>query len=73
MRSLNFCFFLSTILLTVCFSCKPGQKNSEQLKTVTQIVNPTKEVIIENLKRPWSMAFLSDDEALVAEKDGDPL
>jgi len=73
MRNVNLCFFLSAILVIVCISCNPIQKNSEPIKTVTQIVNPTKEVVIENLKRPWSLAFVSDNEALVAEKDGDLL
>ena len=38
-----------------------------------QMAQPTKEVVMEGLKRPWSMAFLSETEALVAEKDGDLL
>lgn len=43
-------------------------------KTVTQITpNPTKEVIMDGLNRPWSMAFLSEDEAIIAEKDGELL
>ena len=31
---------------------------------------PVKEVVMDGLKRPWSMAFLSEYEALVTEKDG---
>ena len=31
---------------------------------------PVKEVVLENLKRPWSMAFLSEEEVLITEKDG---
>ena len=40
---------------------------------VAQQINaePEKEVVLENLKRPWSIAFLTEDEALVAEKEGD--
>ncbi|OEK00397.1 hypothetical protein BFP97_02210 [Roseivirga sp. 4D4] len=34
---------------------------------------PGKQVIMEGLNRPWSMAFLSEEEAIVAEKDGDIL
>src|SRR5215210_632909 len=34
-------------------------------------VKPEKEVVFENLKRPWSIAFLTEEEALVAEKEGD--
>ncbi|WGQ11386.1 PQQ-dependent sugar dehydrogenase [Pedobacter gandavensis] len=32
---------------------------------------PKKEIIIEGLKRPWSIAFISEDEALISEKEGD--
>lgn len=32
---------------------------------------PAKEVVMTGLKRPWSMAFLSADEAIITEKDGD--
>jgi len=32
---------------------------------------PEKEVVLDGLKRPWSVAFLSEDEALIAEKEGD--
>lgn len=34
-------------------------------------IRPEKEIIMEGMNRPWSIAFLSEDEALVAEKDGD--
>lgn len=37
------------------------------------VPKPGKQIIMEGLNRPWSMAFLSEDEALVAEKDGDLL
>lgn len=30
-----------------------------------------KETITEGLKRPWSMAFISEEEALISEKEGD--
>ena len=30
-----------------------------------------KEIITEGLKRPWSMAFISEDEVLISEKEGD--
>lgn len=43
------------------------------ISSVTPENHPVKEVVIENLKRPWSMAFLSEEEALVTEKDGDLL
>ena len=34
---------------------------------------PAKEVIMSGLNRPWGMAFISETEALIAEKDGDLL
>ncbi len=56
--------FLGLILL-LGFSCSPN-------KPVVEIA-PQKETIIDNLKRPWSMAFISEEEVIVAEKDGDLL
>ncbi|MEM7549550.1 MAG: PQQ-dependent sugar dehydrogenase [Bacteroidota bacterium] len=32
---------------------------------------PVKEVVMKGLNHPWSMAFLSENEAIIAEKDGD--
>ncbi len=34
---------------------------------------PVKEVVMENLNHPWSMAFISPQQAIIAEKDGDLL
>ena len=34
-------------------------------------IRPEKETILEGLKRPWSMVFLSEDEVLISEKEGD--
>jgi aldose sugar dehydrogenase len=34
-------------------------------------IKPEKETILEGLKRPWSIAFLSEDEVLISEKEGD--
>ncbi|AYB35687.1 PQQ-dependent sugar dehydrogenase [Chryseolinea soli] len=33
--------------------------------------SPEKEIVVDELRRPWSMAFLSEDEVLIAEKEGD--
>lgn len=30
-----------------------------------------KEIILEGLKRPWSMAFITEDEVLISQKEGD--
>jgi glucose/arabinose dehydrogenase len=45
-------------------SCKPDAP--EYL-----VVNPTKEVVMDSLAHPWSMAFINEQEAIVSEKDGD--
>lgn len=37
----------------------------------TTHAKPEKEIVIEGLRRPWSIAFLSEDEALISEKEGD--
>jgi glucose/arabinose dehydrogenase len=34
-------------------------------------IRPEKETILGGLKRPWSMVFMSDDEVLISEKEGD--
>lgn len=35
------------------------------------VIQPVKETILEGLKRPWSIAFMSEDEVLISEKEGD--
>lgn len=35
------------------------------------IIKPEKETVLEGLKRPWSIAFISEDEVLISEKEGD--
>ena len=37
------------------------------------LIKPEKEIILEGLKRPWSIAFISEDEVLISEKEGDLL
>lgn len=37
---------------------------------VTTIAHPEKKVVLDQLLHPWSMAFLSEDEVLITEKDG---
>jgi glucose/arabinose dehydrogenase len=34
-------------------------------------IRPEKETVLEGLKRPWSIAFLSEDEVLISEKEGE--
>ncbi len=40
-------------------------------KIVEKPARPEKEIIVDELKRPWSIAFLSEDEVLISEKEGD--
>lgn len=47
-------------------SATPIPKTAVELKPV-----PVKETVLTGLNKPWSMAFLNENEALIAEKDGD--
>ncbi|GAB5409422.1 MAG: hypothetical protein BalsKO_17870 [Balneolaceae bacterium] len=49
-------------------SAEPIPKSPEEM-----IPKPKKEIILENLNRPWSMAFLSEEDIIIAEKDGELL
>ena len=46
--------------------CESQQQTKQELLTIY----PAKETVVEGLKRPWSMAFLSEEVAIVSEKDG---
>lgn len=61
-------FGILGLSLLVFWSC-----TSTQPKESDVLISPIKETIIENLKRPWSMDFISENEVIVAEKDGDLL
>ncbi len=65
---------LLNCLVALCFfTCQYEKTQKEQaIKSSNQII-PIKETVMDGLKRPWSMAFLTENEALVAEKDGDLL
>ncbi|MTI20929.1 PQQ-dependent sugar dehydrogenase [Fulvivirga sp. RKSG066] len=55
-----------SLFLVLFQSCKKiDQKN--------QVFNPTpvKEIVLDSLRHPWSISFLSEDEVLITEKDGD--
>ena len=58
---------LTLVLTLFLISCQESNRNS-QVPLLS--INPVKETVMEGLKRPWSMAFLNNDEALLAEKDG---
>ncbi len=48
--------------------------NSCQEKTIKiKSPRPVKEVVLEDLAHPWSIAFINPDEAFITEKDGDLL
>ncbi len=58
------------LVFLIAIGCSKKEKPKRVIGTQTQ---PIKEVIIDSLKHPWSMAFISEDEVLVSEKDGDLL
>lgn len=63
----------SSLFILLISNCKSENGAPQKQETTTAVIQPIKETIIDGLKRPWSMAFLSEDEALVSEKDGDLL
>jgi glucose/arabinose dehydrogenase len=52
-------------IVAKCTSAEPIPKTPQEM-----IAKPVKETVIDGLKKPWSMAFLSEEEAIIAEKDG---
>ncbi|MEM9858840.1 MAG: PQQ-dependent sugar dehydrogenase [Bacteroidota bacterium] len=52
-------------IVAKCTSAEPIPKTTEKT-----IARPTKETVLNNLKKPWSMAFISETDVLIAEKDG---
>ncbi|WP_198412976.1 PQQ-dependent sugar dehydrogenase [Flagellimonas nanhaiensis] len=57
------------IFLFALVSC--SQKNEPKAKD--QLYLPTKHIALEGLNHPWSISFLSENEALISEKDGNLL
>ena len=58
----------SIILLAafiICIGC------SEKEVKPSNLPLPEKEVVMDGFNRPWSIAFLSENDALVTEKNGD--
>lgn len=66
-------FYLKIGFLFLVFSLVFGSCTTPVQQSNTVDIIPIKETIIENLKRPWSMDFISENEVIVAEKDGDLL
>lgn len=70
----SFRYLLYLVLInSLIFSCKSETPSKQQQSKEGVTIHPTKEIVMQGLKRPWSMAFLSDTEAILAEKDGDLL
>lgn len=63
-------FFLGVLFL---IGCQTFQKSEKTISENINPVIPAKETIVDGLSRPWSIAFLSEDEVLLSEKDGDLL
>ena len=53
-------------IISKCATAEPMPKIADEW-----ISSPSKEIVMDNLQRPWSIAFLSEEEAIIAEKDGD--
>ena len=56
------------LIVSKCTSAEPIPKTALELKS-----NPEKEIIMEGLKKPWSMTFIDENQVLITEKDGDLL
>lgn len=58
-------------LVMLLIGCSQNQKSSTSKEIRPTL--PTKHIVMDSLNHPWSMAFLSNEEALVSEKDGNLL
>jgi len=72
MSNLSKIIFLNFLFALVLIACQ-NEKSNGKTKNSSVITKPMKETVMDGLKRPWSMAFLSENEALVTEKDGNLL
>jgi len=59
------------LLSLFAFGCSESKTQIPQ--SIPTNIFPQKETIIDGLSRPWSMAFISEEEVLLSEKDGDLL
>ncbi|MFP2997814.1 PQQ-dependent sugar dehydrogenase [Spongiivirga sp. MCCC 1A20706] len=62
---------MSRILLVLLIAFVGCNKTPK--KEINFVPNPIKEVVCSGLKHPWSIAFINENDVLVAEKDGDLL
>ncbi|PRX57072.1 PQQ-dependent sugar dehydrogenase [Flagellimonas meridianipacifica] len=58
-------------IILLCIGCAENHKKS--VAEEFQPFHPIKEVVLDSLNHPWSIAFISNNEALVSEKDGNLL
>nr|WP_298995834.1 PQQ-dependent sugar dehydrogenase [uncultured Allomuricauda sp.] len=58
-------------IILLCIGCAENHKKS--VTEEFQPFYPIKEVVLDSLNHPWSIAFISNNEALVSEKDGNLL
>jgi glucose/arabinose dehydrogenase len=58
--------YLILLVLALCVGCNQNNPIAE----VNTIALPEKQVVFEGLNRPWSIAFLSEEEVLITEKNG---
>lgn len=57
---------ITLIGLILCFACNQNRTATKINSTIV----PEKQIVFEGLNRPWSIAFLSEEEALITEKNG---
>ncbi|MEL6390106.1 MAG: PQQ-dependent sugar dehydrogenase [Bacteroidota bacterium] len=55
-------------LIGICISC-----HHNSVDATIAASRPTKVEVLDSLKHPWSIAFISDEDVLITEKDGDLL
>ena len=53
------------VFCILCAGCLPSNLTKDE-----SVILPKKSIVLEGLKRPWGAAFLSEQVALISEKDG---
>ncbi|WP_109301851.1 PQQ-dependent sugar dehydrogenase [Aquimarina sp. AU474] len=61
---------LFVLCVFIVIGCEQPKKS---ISTSFSKTNPIKETIIDSLNHPWSMAFISEEDVLITEKDGELL
>ena len=65
-RFISTCLLILVVLIAGLYSC-------QQQKEFPKAPTPHKQVILDQLAHPWSMAFINEEEALITELAGDIL